>query len=275
MIHLAVVGKDVSASDSPAIHRYIFSRLGLKCEYDKISIPPSEFSARAEELFARYDGFNVTIPFKGEIIPYLKELRGDARVFGAVNTVKAGERLGFNTDGEGFALMLENGGFDVKDKTALVLGAGGAGRSVIHKLCSLGAMVSAYERSEERLFEVYRELGGFTPRKELETAPYDFIFNCTGVGMHDTVGRLPSAMRRDGERTVEDLVELCGAAVDLIYVPAESEFLRVAKRYKKPTMNGAAMLFYQAYFADCIYLARTPRAEEAKALYLGYTEERK
>ena len=68
-------------------------------------------------------------------------------------------------------------------------------------------------------------------------------------------------------------VGLCGTAVDLIYVPAQSEFLRIAAQEGKKTVNGASMLFYQAYMADCIYLGCTPEAEQAKALWEAYREE--
>lgn len=272
MLKLAVVGKDVSQSDSPAIHTFILKRLGVKCAYERVSVAPSKFAAQAEELFSRFDAFNVTIPFKGEIIPFLKRTEGDARVFGAVNTVVSASRTGYNTDGEGFALMLKNAGVEIAGKTALVLGAGGAGRSCAKKLIDGGAAVSVYERDEERLFGVYREIGGFSPLTEIAPAPYDIVVNCTGIGMHDTVGQTPVVAIFGGgcEPVGEQLLSLCGAAVDLIYVPSQSQFLKIASSLGKKTVNGAAMLFYQAYFADCIYLKRAPRADEAKALWQEY-----
>lgn len=272
---LAVIGKDVSKSDSPQMHTFILGKMGKTCTYARVSIPPADFSLHAEELFGRYDGFNVTIPFKGQILPYLRELKGDARTFGAVNTVVTKERAGYNTDGYGFLLMLENAGLSVGGKSVLVLGAGGAGRSCIKKLAEGGARVSAYERDEERLAVVYRELGGFTPLTEIPLVPYDIVVNCTGVGMHDTVGKTPVANfgKRGEEPVGEQLLSLAGAAVDLIYTPAESEFLRIAKACKKPTVSGGAMLFYQAYYADCIFTGRTPHAEEARAFYRSYREE--
>ena len=264
MLKLAVIGKDVSQSDSPAIHNFILGKWGVECSYEKVSVPPAEFASRAETLFAKYDAFNVTIPFKGEIIPFLKELYGDAQRFGAVNTVVAKARAGYNTDGYGFLTMLENEGIALKGKSALVLGAGGAGRSCICKLKEAGASVSAYERDEERLAAVYREFGGFTPLKQVPLAPFDVIVNCTGVGMHESVGTSPVGA---------ELIARCGAAVDLIYVPRESEFLRIAKSLGKKTVNGAAMLFYQAYLADCIYTGRTPSGAEAKTLWEEYSKE--
>ena len=272
MLKLAVVGKDVSQSQSPSMHTYILRNLGAKCSYETVSVPPAQFTERAEELFSRFDAFNVTIPFKGEIIPFLRRTEGDARVFGAVNTVVSATRTGYNTDGEGFSLMLKNAGVEIAGKTALVLGAGGAGRSCCKKLADGGAVVSVYERDEERLYGVYRELGGFSPLTEVPVAPFDIVVNCTGIGMHDTVGKTPVVVFSGGtaEPVGGQLLSLCGTAVDLIYVPAQSEFLRIAASLGKKTVNGAPMLFYQAYYADCIYLGRTPDAAEAKALYEGY-----
>ena len=274
MLKLAVVGKDVSRSDSPRMHGYILGKMGTECVYDKISVPPQEFSARAEPLFAAYDAFNVTIPFKEEIVSRLAKLEGDAHVFGAVNTVVTRTRTGYNTDGAGFLLMLENAGIAVRGRSFLVLGAGGAGRSCIKKLADGGGRVFAYERDAQRLAAVHRDLGGFTPLDEIPAAPFDVVINCTGVGMHDTVGKTPVVRFAGGTAPVgEDLLSFAGAAVDLIYVPAESEFLRIARACGKSAVSGGAMLFYQAYYADCIFLGRQPSAAEAKQFYIDYSEE--
>ena len=132
------------------MHTFILQKLGAKCSYERVSVPPAQFMERAEELFSRFDAFNVTIPFKGEIIPFLKKTEGDARVFGAVNTVVSATRTGYNTDGEGFALMLRNAGVEVAGRTALVLGAGGAGRSVIKKLADAGVEEDIYPVSARK-----------------------------------------------------------------------------------------------------------------------------
>ena len=277
MLKLAVLGKDVSQSDSPRIHNFILESLGKKCAYDKISIPSTEFSDRIEEFLASYDGLNITIPFKGEVIPFMKKLKGDALSFGAVNTVVCKKRIGYNTDGAGFLLMLENEGIELKGKSALVLGAGGAGRSCIRKLIESGAEVYAYERDEERLYAVYSEFAGFTPCREVPFRNYDIVINCTGIGMHNTVGKTP-AIAMEGGGIVpagEELLSRCETVVDLIYVPAESEFLRIGRELGKRTVNGVAMLFYQAYYADCLFLKKKPNAAAAKKLYTAYMEENK
>ncbi len=272
MLKLAVVGKDVSQSLSPKMHTFILSQMGVECRYDKRSVSPEYFSEEIEGILGEYDGLNVTIPFKGEVVSHLNNLQGDALSFGVVNTVRAGERVGDNTDGYGFLLMLQNAGIEVKGKSVLVLGAGGAGRSCIKKLTEAGAEVFAFERDRERLDGVLAEFGGFTPLYRVPVRPFDYILNCTGIGMHKTVGQTPSVTWESGESLPvgTELLSKCEGAIDLIYVPEQSEFLRVAHSLGKLTLNGEAMLFYQAYMSDCIFLGRQGSADEAKSLYEKY-----
>jgi shikimate dehydrogenase len=261
---MAVVGKDVSKSLSPQIHRFILNELGVGCSYDLVSIPEGQFDKSAPMLFEKYDAFNVTIPYKLSVMPYLKKIEGDAAVFGAVNTVDVPTMSGFNTDGMGFLLLLENAGVKVEGKKVLVLGSGGVGRSVIKKLLDAGADVFAYDLNRAGLEEVHREFPSFTPLKAVEAKPYDVIVNCTGVGMHKTEGISPAG---------KDLLALCDTAVDLIYEPKKSEFLRLAEEAGKKIVNGESMLFYQAYYSDCIYLKIQPQAKKAKELFEKYRKE--
>ena len=174
---LAVIGKDVSKSDSAKMHTFDFRGLGSECTFDLLSVAKENFDEYAKKLIAEYDAFCVTIPYKLDIIPYLDKIVDDAETFGAVNVVK--DKIGYNTDGVGFMLMLEINGIDPKGKKILVLGAGGAGRSVIKKLADAGADVYAYDLRTENLDSVYRDFGCFTPLKTLEPADYDVIINVT------------------------------------------------------------------------------------------------
>ena len=270
MLKLAVIGKDVSKSLSPKMHDFILSRMGLACSYVKISLSQEELIKRADELFASYDGFNVTIPHKQTILPFLQECVGDAKVFGAVNTVVAATRTGYNTDGTGFLTMLEDAEISVKNRRALVLGAGGAGRSCIYALHTAGAEVTAYERDGERLRAVHSDFNGFTPKEKLTDFDFDLIVNCTGIGMHDTVGQTPFVPDEKGRDCLKRLIENARAVVDLIYEPKESALLRLAKEMGKRTLNGEAMLFYQAYAADCIFTGRERDMKQAKELWREY-----
>lgn len=264
MYKLAVIGKDVSQSASPQIHLFIARQLGIDISYENISIPEEEFETRVGELFSAYDGFNVTIPYKLSVIPHLKCIEGDARVFGAVNTVVSRTRTGYNTDGYGFMQMLDAAGIDVADKKVLLLGAGGAGRSVAKKLADGGAQVEIFDRRIQNAVSVAEEFGGIFVLEDVKPRPVDIIINATGVGMHRTVGISPVG---------EEIIKHCSTAVDLIYVPAQSEFLRIAANLGKKTLNGAAMLFYQAYYSDCYYFGLTPDPVTAAKLFGKYKEE--
>lgn len=259
MLKLAVVGKDVSKSESGKMHTFILRGMGEDCSYEHLSIAAEEFDALAERLLAEKDAFNVTIPYKLSVIPHLKEIVGDAKTFGAVNTVKDG--VGYNTDGAGFMLMLENGGVAVEKKNVLVLGAGGAGRSVVKKLIEAGANVSVYDVNAQNVENVFKEFGNFRPLSALSPESYYMIVNATGVGMHKTEGISPVG---------EDILGNTEIACDLIYYPKKSEFLRIAEALGKKILNGEGMLFYQAYYADCIYLGREANASEAKSLFERY-----
>lgn len=273
MLRLAVIGKDVHRSLSPRMHRFILNRMGFECEYEKISLSEEELEAGGEELFARLDGFNVTIPHKRNILPFLKKCEGDAEVFGAVNTVVTKTRTGYNTDGAGFLSMLAWADFPVKNKRVLVLGAGGAGRSCIYALEEAGATVFAYGRNRERLEAVYSDFQGFTPLTAIPRFDFDFIVNCTGVGMHDTEGCAPFVSDGAGEDCLLRLLDGAEGVIDLIYEPEESEFLRLAKSRNKRFLNGEAMLFFQAYAADCIYTETKRDMKFANELWKAYKEE--
>ena len=259
-LRLALIGKDVSKSKSERIHNFILNEFGVACDYEKISCTPVQLDSVMRRLLGDFDGFNVTIPYKRDVFEYLDGIQGDAIACGAVNTVCSSTRQGYNTDGIGFLMMLSTAGFSVKDKSVLVLGAGGSGRSSAVALKNAGAKVFMYRRNREELNEVCTQLG-VEAVSDPEMGGFDMLVNCTGVGMHDTVGKSP---------VTERAFLGASAAIDLIYEPKQSEFLRIAKEQGLKTLNGASMLFYQAYFADCVYLGREPSEAEAKHFYEKY-----
>ena len=262
-LKLAVIGKDVSKSSSPEMHKFIAEKMGNEISYIKLSIAENEFENKVEDLFNEFDGFNVTIPYKLSVMPHLDRIEGDAEVFGAVNTVRTSDKSGYNTDGMGFSLMLKNNGVDVNGKSVLVLGAGGAGRSVAKKLADAGAEVFVYDMRTENSHAVANEFNGVTALEKVESRPYFAVINATGIGMHKTEGISPVG---------EDLLSLCSVAVDLIYTPKKSRFLEIAEALDKKIINGEAMLFYQAYYAECIYFCVQPNESQAKKLFGEYQE---
>ena len=261
-IRLGLIGKDVSKSLSEKMHTFILNAWGIECEYQRFSVVKADFDTAMCTLLGDFDGFNVTIPYKKEVFEYLEDIDDEASACGSVNTVIVGGRKGYNTDGDGFLWMLQTAGVAVENQNVLVLGAGGSGRSSAMALKNAGANVYLYRRNKAELLEACERLG-VTPAEDIERGGYDILVNCTGVGMHDTEGKSPvTAKAFQGAKW----------AVDLIYVPEESEFLRLAKTQGLSTLNGASMLFYQAYVADCLYTGKNPNIEEAKRLYNAYLE---
>ena len=264
-LRLGLIGKDVSNSSSGQIHTFILKEFGVECDYQAISVSSMELPTIAPFLLGDFDGFNVTIPYKREMFSYIDDIGKDAFDCGAVNTVVCATRTGYNTDGVGFMLMLETNGICVKNKKVCILGLGGAGRSIAIALKNAGARVYAYRRDRQELEEICNGLG-VSPLGNPECGGFDIVINCTGVGMHDTVGVSPVS-----EKAFVD----AEWAVDLIYRPQQSEFLRLASENHVKTLNGAAMLFYQAYYADCLYLGLIPTTEQAKSFYEKYLKELK
>jgi shikimate dehydrogenase len=236
--------------------------MGYDVDYEMISATKEEFDSVIRYFLGDFDGFNITIPYKRDIFAYLDGIEGDALACGAVNTVINKTRKGYNTDGLGFLLMLRLSGMQVKNKKVLILGAGGAGRSTAVALKGAGADVYIYQRRQDKLQEVCEELS-IKPAKDPEEGGYDILINCTGVGMHDSEGKSP---------VTKAAFRGASGAIDLIYRPAVSEFLRIAQEEGLPTCNGAPMLFYQAYYADCLYLEREADDREAEIFYQRYLE---
>ena len=260
IIRLGLIGKDVSKSESEAIHVFILKALGYACEYENFSVDAANFDNAMRRLLGDFDGFNVTIPYKRDVMEYLDDMVGDALAFGAVNTVVNQTRTGYNTDGVGFLLMTRLSGIAVKGKKILVLGGGGSGRSTAASLKNAGADVYMYRRNRAELLETCEQLG-ITPIDDPERGGFDILVNTTGVGMHDTVGKSPVTAKAFAGAQ---------AAIDLIYYPAESEFLRLAKQSGLQTLNGESMLFYQGYYSDCLYLGLSPDDGQAEKLYKAY-----
>ena len=158
-------------------------------------------------------------------------------------------------------LMLENENIDVKGKEVLLLGAGGAGRSVSKKLLDAGAKVSVYDKIYSKAQDLSYEFGGLNVIERLNLKPCYLIVNATGVGMHESEGQSPVGA---------DLLGLCEVAVDLIYAPLKSRFLQIAESSGKKIINGVAMLFYQAYYSECMYFGIKPDKMQAKRFYEQY-----
>lgn len=259
-LRLGLIGKDVSKSDSERIHVFILEQLGIECEYQRFSVGKEAFDSAMRTLLGDFDGFNITIPYKRDAMEYLDAIVGDAVEYSAVNTVLNATRTGYNTDGIGFLQMIRSYGIEFAGKKILVLGGGGSGRSTAAALKKGGATVFMYQRNRAKLLDTCDNLG-ITPIDDPQQGGFDILINCTGVGMHDSEGRSPVTAKA---------FKGAESAIDLIYVPKKSEFLRLAEEAGLKILNGAAMLFFQAYYADCLYLDMEPDEKQVETFYRAY-----
>lgn len=240
---LGLIGKSLQHSFSPAYFTEKFSRTGLE-DYTYKAFELAELTqASLHELILRekLNGFNVTIPFKEAILPFLKELSDDAKAIGAVNTIAVQwltnntyTLSGYNTDWSGFLKAIRPF-LTVNHQQALILGTGGAAKAIAYALKSLGIdyfYASRSKSSSSPSVLLYSELNKYA------IAQFKLIINTTPLGTFPKSNEFPDLpyefIRKDHL--------LC----DLVYNPAETAFMIKGKNYSATVMNGLSMLQFQA-----------------------------
>ena len=137
----ALLGHPVKNSFSPNMHSYLFEKYGVNGAYLCFDIEPKKIYKSVEAMrILNTGGFNVTIPYKTDIMAGIDEIDRNAELIGAVNTVKNEDGIlkGYNTDGRGFVKAITDRGISIKGKSALILGCGGACRSIAIEMASNG-----------------------------------------------------------------------------------------------------------------------------------------
>ena len=237
-MRLGILGHPVGHSLSPAMHRAALAARGIAGSYERLDTPPERLRERLEEVRRHFRGVNVTVPLKEQVLSLLDEVDPAARAIGAVNTVvvEKGRLVGYNTDAPGFLKSLEEAG--VEGRRALVLGAGGAARAVVYALLRAGWEVGVANRTRERAERLVAELGGRVVGPEAAREA-DLVVNATSVGLED-----PAATPLQAE-----LFPQRGYAVDLVYRPLWTRFLREAKARGLGALDGLGMLLWQGAIA--------------------------
>lgn len=243
-----LIGHPVGHSLSPAIYNGYFRLAGIPGSYDVMDVPHRGLLPRAVELLRKTSGgFNVTIPYKTDIIGLLDRVEGEALEIGAVNTVVVeGARLrGYNTDLAGFMkALLANGGPEDYSR-AFLIGAGGAARAVAYGLAGMVdhlVIVSRSGRSARRLAYKAREwgipdaVGGRLDDLARYAEGSDLVVNASPVGLRDP-GASPLPPR---------YVPSGATVMDLVYNPLRTRLLRVAEEKGCRVIDGLWMLVYQA-----------------------------
>jgi shikimate dehydrogenase len=263
-ILIGLVGRSIGSSRSPIMHQREGARLGMDYTYrlidfDQLGLDDgalAEIISAAEAL--GFSGLNVTHPYKQSVIPLLTDLSPEAAAIGAVNTVvfRDGRRTGHNTDSWGFAESFRAGMAGCSLAAVLQLGAGGAGAAVAHALLELGAehlavFDTSLPRAEQLAERLTARFGGRI------TAPTDIgpafaratgIANTTPIGMAKYPG-LPFA---PGLLTSRHWV------AEIIYFPAETDLLKLARQLGCRTLSGLGMAVNQAVRAFELFTGIAP-----------------
>ena len=246
MIKAGVIGDPISHSLSPSLHGYWLDSLGIDGSYEAIRIESADLGDFMQNMAGRYVGVNVTLPHKEAVLPYCHETSEVAKIIGAVNTIwlENGKIHGDNTDIVGFLASLGE-----IPKVAMVLGAGGASRSVIYGLLSGGCEeVRLVNRTIERAEKLAEEFSIYGRVRVLSYAEMDsnlsdcgLVVNCSSAGILGDDSKLPNfAVMPEGS-----------IAYDISYKPYETAFLREAKNCGLSLRYGLDMLIHQAVPGFC------------------------
>ena len=234
-----LIGERLGHSFSPQIHQEIFKKLGMTGEYKLFELKEEELkSAVLEYKEQGIKGLNVTVPYKIKIMACLDVISAEAEKIGAVNTISLinGVLKGYNTDYNGFGMSLARSRIEVKNKSAVILGTGGVSKAVVQYLMDNGAKSITY---------VSRSPGeGAKGYDEISSLKGDMIINCTPCGMYPKI---------DASPIPSGILKGFDTAIDLIYNPEETMFLKQARENGLKTVNGLYMLVGQAVAAQKIW----------------------
>lgn len=238
-----LLGNKLSHSFSKDYFTKKFSKLNLNHTYQNIELDDVSYIVDFVRDNKDLKGFNVTVPYKESIIPYLDDIDDIAKEVGAVNTVKVydnGKLKGFNTDVIGFEKLLKSTRpQDYKStsrdtsKEALIYGSGGASKAVQYVLRQKGIPYRIVTRHCKTRYDI-----GYFEAYDKGFYPFSLIINATPVGMYPNVNEcleLPYST-----------IEPHNIFIDLIYNPEETLFLKNARLHGVATFNGMTMLHEQA-----------------------------
>lgn len=268
-IKAGVMGWPVEHSKSPVIHQYWMEKYELAGDYGLLPAAPAELDGTMQFLWDEgYAGFNVTVPHKEVVFEMVGSADKKARKIGAANTVWRDDNSGMwratNTDGFGFTQNVYSAidGFSFKEKTAVVLGAGGAARAILFALMEEGAAeIRLLNRTRDRADALAKHFD--KEGKVIKVIDWDdrddvlddihFLVNTTSLGM-------------EGQPDLEiDLTPLPPYAIvnDIVYAPLKTPLLRQAEGLDLKIVTGIGMLLHQARPAFEKWFGILPDVDEA------------
>ncbi len=230
----------------------VFQHHNMKYRYISTEVPAEKLKAAFDGVKAMgYKGFNCTLPHKQAIIPLLDGLGESAELMGAVNCVveRDGKYIGENTDGKGYLESIRQI-TDLKDKTIVILGAGGASRAISVELALAGVseiiIVNRTETSGQQLVDLLNEKtpshATFHPLEGEYTVPggVDIVINATNIGLYPDTRKVPVKITSLNDNMIVS---------DVIPNPPQTQFLKDAQAEGCTTIDGLGMLVNQGRIA--------------------------
>lgn len=251
-----LIGNPVEHTMSPAIHNTLAAEFSENLVYVPFHVPDGKLREAVEGAFAlNLLGCNVTVPYKSQVIPFLKEIDPLAEQIGAVNTlVRVQEGFkGYNTDMPGLLQAMREDGVKLEGEKVLILGAGGAARAVAMLLSGQGAsqivILNRTVEKAERLAEEVNAVSGRQLARAMALADCQSLpkgekylaVQTTNLGMFPRVE----------EAVIEDTAfyEKIHTGYDLIFNPARTKFMSLVEESGGRAFNGLKMLLYQGVIA--------------------------
>ncbi len=234
----ALLGNKLGHSKSKLIHEFLYKKLNYSDTYDLIEVDKSNLNEYIEMLKnGKYQGFNITIPYKTEILKYVDEMSFEVKKINACNTIiyEDNKIKAYNTDYFGFRESIKK--YDLTNKLCYIMGNGGASKAVIEVLLDLNANVVSICRNknnkskvEEIFFEEANNIKGY------------MLINATPLGMYPNIN--------DELLVSKKTINNFDIVYDLIYNPEKTNFLKSSNNI---TINGIDMLIFQAIYAFSIW----------------------
>lgn len=269
-----LIGNPVEHTLSPVIHNTLALLTGSNLCYVPLRVEEGRLEDAVKGAYAlNLLGMNVTVPYKSDVIPFLREIDPLAERIGAVNTLvrTEGGFRGYNTDMPGLYRAMCSDGVRIEGERVLILGAGGVARAVAVLLAEKGAEeIILLNRTLERAQRVAEEVNGLAGRKlasALENSAYDSLspgrnylaVQATSVGMHP----------HDGDVVIADeaFYRRIHTGYDLVFNPARTRFMQLVEAQGGRAFNGAKMLLYQGIIAYELWTGQNVTEEAAGRVY--------
>ena len=250
-----VIGDPIDHSLSPLLHNFWIRKHGIDAIYEKKLLKQNDIEIIISEMRKKkIQGINVTVPFKKDVIPFLDKLSETAKRTQSVNTIfeEQDKLVGDNTDVFGFSEAIKLTNFNLKNKKALILGAGGVVPSLVLALKNLGILeIILSNRTKAKAEDLKKNFPSLKVINWGEKIKSDLIINATSIGI------------KQNEEIKFDYSKLNGQLFyDVIYNPSETKFLENAKKSGKKIENGKNMFIYQAMKAFEIWHGVRPEINQ-------------